>query len=47
MFFWPDGRKYDGQWVNGKQDGIGTYTSASGKAKRGEWRDGKRINWIQ
>ena len=23
-FTWPDGRVYDGQWYNGKQDGAGT-----------------------
>ena len=31
----PDGRKYEGQWLNGKQDGVGTYTTSSGKTKQG------------
>ena len=46
--FWtrPDGRKYDGQWLNGKQDGVGTYTTSSGKTKQGQWKEGKRINWL-
>ena len=42
----PDGRKYDGQWLNGKQDGSGNYTTASGKTKQGQWREGKRIAWL-
>ena len=35
--FWtrPDGRKYDGAWLNGKQDGVGTYTTSGGKTKQG------------
>jgi hypothetical protein len=42
----PDGRKYDGEWKNGKQHGIGVYQSASGKTKKGEWADGKRVAWL-
>jgi len=46
VFYWPDGRKYDGQWLNGKQDGIGVYSTANGKSRKGEWKDGKRIAWV-
>jgi len=46
VIYRPDGRKYDGDWKNGKQHGEGTYTSATGKTKRGEWSEGKRINWL-
>lgn len=42
----PDGRKYDGQWLNGKQDGVGSYTTASGKTKQGQWKEGKRMAWL-
>ena len=45
-FKWPDGRKYEGGWKNGKQHGKGTYTATSGKSKTGEWEDGKRIRWL-
>jgi hypothetical protein len=24
-FEWADGRKYKGQWINGKQEGTGVY----------------------
>jgi hypothetical protein len=44
--FRPDGRKYDGEWKNGKQHGIGIYTSASQKTKKGEWSEGKRVAWL-
>jgi hypothetical protein len=41
-----DGRKYDGEWLNGKQDGVGNYTTASGKTKQGQWKEGKRVAWL-
>ena len=62
VFSWNDGRKYDGQWLNGKQHGkgiffciinkftkkfiLGDYTTANGKIQKGEWKDGKRLNWV-
>ena len=30
----------------GKQHGIGTYTTSKGEEKKGEWKDGKRIRWL-
>ena len=42
----PDGRKYEGQWMNGKQHGEGVYTTSNGRTKRGKWVDGKRTQWI-
>lgn len=46
-FTWSDGRKYLGEWRNGKQHGIGILQNANGnKGKKGEWADGKRLNWI-
>jgi hypothetical protein len=46
VFTWPDGRKYDGEWFNGKQHGEGTYLTSKGETKRGEWKEGKRVRWI-
>jgi len=40
----PDGRRYEGQWKDGKQSGTGTYYNAKGESTTGEWRDGKRIS---
>lgn len=46
-FVWPDGRKYDGNWVDGKQDGEGYFFSqGSASAKKGEWKEGRRIKWL-
>jgi hypothetical protein len=41
----PDGRMYKGGWVNGKQDGDGTFVSPDGQQKTGKWKDGSRIEW--
>lgn len=37
IFVWPDGRKYDGDWENGKQHGIGYYTGKNGEPRKGRW----------
>jgi hypothetical protein len=42
----PDGRKYVGNWYNGKQHGKGTYITPSGDRREGEWSEGKRIRWL-
>ena len=47
VYFWADGRKFEGLWSNGKQHGVGRYLIPSeGKEKTGIWEDGKRIEWI-
>ena len=28
---------YDGQWINGKRNGFGTYNWANGETYEGEW----------
>ena len=38
-----DGRKYVGQWKNGKQNGKGAYTNVKGETKEFEWKDGKKV----
>ena len=43
VFHWPDGRKYVGDWYNGKQHGNGTYFNAEGEAREGCWKEGKRV----
>ena len=47
VFTWPDGRQYDGNWKNGRQDGEGKfYNPKNKKWKKGIWKEGKRIKWI-
>jgi len=36
-----DGRKYVGEWKNGKKHGQGTYAFANGDKYVGEYKDGK------
>lgn len=39
----PDGRKYNGGWLNGKQHGRGIYTNAKGEITEAEWAEGKKV----
>jgi hypothetical protein len=39
----PDGRKYDGDWFDGKQHGIGRYTDINGKTIEAEWNMGRKV----
>ena len=38
-----DGKKYEGQWANGKQHGKGIITNAIGESQESEWVEGKRV----
>ena len=43
-----DGREYNGQWLDGKPHGIGQITTPDGGvSKKGTWKNGVRINWIE
>ena len=42
----PDGRKYKGQWKNGKQEGKGIFVAPDGQEKEGTWKEGSKIEWI-
>ena len=30
----------------GKQHGTGTYVTAGGEKRQGEWTDGRRVRWL-
>ncbi len=47
IFTWSDGRRYEGFWKDGKQDGQGKYYLKNGTSKFAEWEDGKRVRWIE
>ena len=47
MFRWPDGRKYEGEWLQGKQHGYGKFTTSKDEVKYGIWDEGKRSKWIK
>ena len=43
-YFYPDGRKFEGQWLNGKRNGHGTLFSSDGQIiYEGEWKDGDLV----
>jgi len=42
----PDGSKYEGTWVDGKQHGNGFHVDKKGNRREGVWENGKRIEWI-
>lgn len=37
---WPDGRRYEGNWYQGKPIGEGIKTYQDGTAKKGKWEGG-------
>ena len=43
----PDGKKYLGQWKDGKKHGNGTFTNPNGIKFVGEWQNGKMWNVIK
>ena len=43
---WPDGRRFEGQWKNGKQHGEGLFTNADGQMQKGKWVDGNPVCWF-
>lgn len=46
--FRPNGNRYIGSWKDGKQHNIGVFINMEQKTKRqGEWKNGKRINWLR
>ena len=40
LFEWPDGRKYKGNWENGKRHGNGIYWDRKGRRFHKMWRNG-------
>ena len=39
---YPDGNSYDGDWVEGKKEGFGTYRWANGQVYVGEYKNNKQ-----
>ena len=42
IYSWPDGRKYDGQYVDDKKHGHGIYYWPDGKKYEGGWKESKQ-----
>jgi len=41
VFTWPDGKKYEGCYINDKKEGFGKFYWPDGKIYEGQWKDGK------
>tara|TARA_B110000305_G_C19040809_1_gene448099 strand:- start:216 stop:365 length:150 start_codon:yes stop_codon:yes gene_type:complete len=41
MFTWPDGRKYQGQYLNDHKQGQGMFEWPNGRKYEGGWKLGK------
>jgi len=39
---WPDGREYDGSFLDDKRHGEGTFTWKDGRQYTGNWKEGKQ-----
>ena len=42
IYFWKDGRKYEGEYEEDKKHGFGVYTWADGRRYEGYWANGKQ-----
>ena len=42
MESWPDGAKYEGDYIDGKKEGKGKLTFADGSYYEGEFKENKR-----
>ena len=40
----PDGRKYEGEWRDNRQNGRGLYFTSKGIAEEGIWENGKKLD---
>ena len=41
VFIWPDGRKYDGEYIDDKKEGNGIFFWPDGRKYEGGWKNGK------
>lgn len=41
IFTWPDGRKYDGEYIDDKKEGNGIFYWPDGRKYEGGWKNGK------
>ena len=42
VFTWPNGTKYEGEYLNNLKHGQGVYSGDNGKSYSGEWLNGKQ-----
>lgn len=42
IFKWPDGRTYNGDYLNDQKHGYGEFTWPDGRYYKGYWKEGKQ-----
>ncbi len=42
IFTWPDGRRYEGQYIDDKKEGHGNFYWPDGRKYEGGWKNGKQ-----
>ena len=42
VFTWPDGKRYEGDYVEDNKEGEGTFKWPDGRVYEGEWKNGKQ-----
>lgn len=42
-FYWPDGRRYKGEYKDDKKHGFGIFYWNDNRRYEGEWKDGKQV----
>lgn len=42
VFYWPDGRIYEGDYLNDKKHGKGLFKWSDGREYNGYWKNGKQ-----
>ena len=42
VFSWPDGRKYEGEYLENRKHGYGEFQWPDGSCYKGYWRDDKQ-----
>ena len=40
-FEWPDGRRYEGEYIDDKKEGKGSFFWPDGRKYEGDWLNGK------
>ena len=41
IYTWPDGKKYEGEYINDKKEGHGIFFWPDGRKYEGGWKNGK------
>ena len=47
IYYWPNGKRFEGNWENGRQHGEGKYIFPEKYVKYGIWDKGNRIKYTK